>query len=119
MLPIIRDKDFRDAEVENVAFPHEVSNNLLSDSGQRFCFDLFSETVNPYNEELELPHSHGEGPHYVEPPLSEWPMLLSYGESSHYVDPPLSEGPWNGYGVIGSPALSAFPTKDLAPVWLS
>ena len=73
----------------------------------------------PTTRNLNCPHSHGEGPHYVEPPLSEWPMLLSYGESSHYVDPPLSEGPWNGYGVIGSPALSAFPTKDLAPVWLS
>ena len=60
------------SEVANDTFPDEASDILLSDGGQRFCLNPFSEIVDPYDEELELSHYHGEGSHYVEPPLSEW-----------------------------------------------
>lgn len=71
LLPIIKDKESWDAEAVNDAFPHEASDILLSDSGQRFCLDPFSKIVNPYNEELELQYNYKEGPHYVKPLLRE------------------------------------------------
>jgi len=73
LLSIIRDEDSRDAEATNDAFLEKVLDILLSDNGQRFCHGPFSEIVDPYNEELKLPHCYEEGSHYVKPPLSEWP----------------------------------------------
>lgn len=73
-------KQSRDAEAVNDAFLDEVSNILLSDSGQGFYRNPFSEIVNSYDEELELSHCHGEGPHFVEPPLSEWSGSIHWGK---------------------------------------
>ena len=47
LFPIIRDEDFGDFEVANNAFQDEVSDILLSDSGQRLYLDPFSEIVDP------------------------------------------------------------------------
>ena len=80
LLSIIRDKHSRDSEVANVAFPDEVSDIFLSDSSLGFYLNPFSEVVNPYDEELELPYRHKEGSYYVEPPLSKWPGSIHQGE---------------------------------------
>ena len=47
LFPIIRDEDSEDFEVANNAFQDEVSDILLSDSGQRLYLDPFSEIVDP------------------------------------------------------------------------
>ena len=71
LFSIVEDEDSRNAKAANNVLPNEASDILLSDNGQGFCLDLFSEVVNSYNEELKLPH--GDGSHYVKPPLGKWP----------------------------------------------
>ena len=80
LLSIIKGKDSRDAKVANNVFPDEASDILLYDSSPRFCLNPFGEVVNFHDEELELPHLHGEGSHYVKPPLSEWPRNDHWGK---------------------------------------
>ena len=75
LLSNIRDEDPGDFEATNDAFPDEVLDVFLNDS-----FNLFSEVVDSYDKELELPYCHGEGSHYVEPPLSKWPGSVHWGE---------------------------------------
>ena len=69
-----------DAEAANNVLLDEASDILLCDSCQGFCLDPFSEIVDSYDEELKLPHCNGEGSHYVEPPLSEWPKSVHWGK---------------------------------------
>lgn len=80
LFSIVEDEDSQDAEVANNALPDEASNILLSDSGQGFCLDPFSEVVDSYDEELELSHYYGEGFHYVKPPLNEFPGSIHWGK---------------------------------------
>ena len=76
LFPIVRDEDSRDTEAANDAFPNEALDIILSDSDPRFCLNPLSETVIPYNEELELPYCYRERSHYVKPSLSEWPWSI-------------------------------------------
>ena len=62
------------------AFSNEVSNDFLSDGGQGFYLNPFSEVINSYDKELELPYCHGEGSHYVKAPLSKWPWSVHWGK---------------------------------------
>lgn len=62
------------------AFPNEVLDAFLSDGGQEFCLDPFSEVINSYDKELELLYCHREGSHYVKPLLNEWPWSVHWGE---------------------------------------
>ena len=80
LLPIIRDKDFGDSEAANDAFPNEASDVFLSDYGQGFCLNPFSEVVDSYDEKLELPYYHGERSHYIELPLGKWLGSVHWGE---------------------------------------
>ena len=80
LFPIIRDEDFGDSEAANDAFQDEVSDIILSDSGQRFHLNPFNEIVDPYDEEFELLYCHGEGSHYVGPSLSEWLGSIHWGK---------------------------------------
>ena len=73
LLSIVRDEDLRDSEAANDAFPYEVSDILLHDSGQWFCLDPFGEVVDSYNEEFKLPYLDGERSYYVQSPLGERP----------------------------------------------
>ena len=73
LFAIVRDEDSGDTEVADDAFPDGVSNFLLCSGGQGFYLNPFNEVVDPYDEELELSHCHGERSHYVKPSLSEWP----------------------------------------------
>ena len=80
LFSIISDEDSRDAKAANDAFPDEASDILLGDSGQRFYLNPFSEIVNSYDKGLKLLHCHGKGPHFAEPPLSEWPGSIHWGK---------------------------------------
>ena len=80
LLSIIREEDPGDFEATNDAFPDEVSDVFLGDSGQGLYFNLFSEVVDSYDKELELLYCHGERSHYVEPLLSKWLGCVHWGE---------------------------------------
>ena len=73
MLSNVRDEDPWDSEEKNDAFPDEALDIFLHDNSQWFGLNPFGEVVNPYDKELELPYGHGEGSHYVQFPLGEWP----------------------------------------------
>ena len=62
LFSIVEDKDSKNAEAANNVLPNEASNILLTDSGQGFCLDLFSEVVDSYDEEFKLSHCYGKGP---------------------------------------------------------
>lgn len=73
MLSIVKDKDSKDSEAANDAFPDETLNFFLRDSGQRFGLDSFGEVFDPYDEELEFSYDNEEGSYYVQSLLGEQP----------------------------------------------
>ena len=80
LFAIVRDKDSRDTEAPDDAFPNEASNILLRNGGLGFWLDPLSEVVDPHDEELKLSCCRGEGSHYVKPSLSERLRSTHWGQ---------------------------------------
>ena len=68
----------------------ETSDVLLSDLCQWLYFNPFSKIINPYHQELHLPHPHGKMTKDVKSPLGKWPRSHHWSEvfwwSSRYID---------------------------------
>ena len=73
LFAIVRDKDLRDPKLADDALLDEVTDILLRNGCQWFCFYPFSEVVDPHNKELELSHCHRKKSNDVQSPLSKRP----------------------------------------------